>query len=256
MRAFKSLMSSTKNLLRMMRRDQDQVRNGIVRKAPFSEKISKHRNIMKLYDLSPQIGSDTFIAPNATVIGEVQIGFETNIWYGCVIRGDINGVKIGSNTSVGENTVIHTAASLPTGLPAAVEIGENVIVQSNCTLYSCKINDGCLIGHKTVILEGAIVERDSIIGPNSVIPPGRIIPAQQLWAGNPVEYIRDLTKAEIQSVRHEALSAAALGEDHEYEFSLPRSAYLQKENTEEDLNVDVTEPVSYTHLTLPTIYSV
>jgi len=90
------------------------------------EPHSRHRCVMALYDLSPSILMNTYISPNCTIIGEVIVGSETNIWYGVVIRGDINAVRIGSNTSIEENTVITTAGTLPTGIPASVDIGSYV----------------------------------------------------------------------------------------------------------------------------------
>jgi gamma-carbonic anhydrase len=89
---------------------------------------------------------------------------------------------------IGDNTVIHTASCLPNGLPATVTIGNFVTVQPNATLYSCTIEEDVLVGHKSVVLEGAYLEKGCVIGPNSVVPPGRVIPANQLWAGNPVQY--------------------------------------------------------------------
>mmetsp|Transcript_21165 Transcript_21165/g.2834 ORF Transcript_21165/g.2834 Transcript_21165/m.2834 type:complete len:84 (+) Transcript_21165:183-434(+) len=81
---------------------------------------------MPLYDLTPQISYNTYIAPNASIIGEVLVGSETQIWYGAILRGDVNAIRIGNNTSVGDNTVISTAGSLPTGIPASVNIGNFV----------------------------------------------------------------------------------------------------------------------------------
>lgn len=81
---------------------------------------------MAIYDLSPCILLNSFIAPNATVVGEVYIAGECQIWYGTVIRGDINAVRMGNNCSIGDNSVIHTAASLPTGIPASVTLGNYV----------------------------------------------------------------------------------------------------------------------------------
>lgn len=202
----------------------------------YLEPLSRHRNIMALYDLSPVILLDTYIAPNCTIVGDVIIGNETSVWYGAVIRGDTNAVRIGNNSTIGDNTVIHTASSLPTGIPASVNIGNFVNVQNNCTLYSCTIDDECLIGFKSVILEGVKIERGSVIGPNSVVPPGRLIPSHQLWAGNPVEYIRDLSKAEIQSLIHTVKQNLQVAMDHKYEFLPYKSAYLLKENSENDLN--------------------
>jgi len=143
----------------------------------YLEPLSRHRNIMNMSDLKPIILVDSYVAPNATIIGEVVVGCESAVWYGAVIRGDMNAIRIGNNTSIGYNTVIHTATSLPTGIPASVNIGSHVIISNNCTLFSCTIDDEVHIGAKTIILEGAKIERGSVVGPNSVVPPGRLIPA-------------------------------------------------------------------------------
>ena len=91
---------------------------------------------------------------------------------------------------IGDNCVLHTAASLPTGLPAYLDIAGSSIVQSGCTLYSCSIGKGCFIGANSVILEGAKLEDGAVLLPNSVVPPGRVVPANQVWGGNPIKFIR------------------------------------------------------------------
>ena len=125
---------------------------------PFTEKYSQHRNFMPLYELWPKHG-DAYIAPNATIVGEVTIGDDCAIMYNTVIRGDINQVSIGHSVTIGENCVIHTAASLPTGIPARVIIMPICYIGANCTLYSCTLDEGCYIGDGSVILEGAKIER-------------------------------------------------------------------------------------------------
>lgn len=95
----------------------------VLNKSKYDDKHSKHRHVMRIYELNPAIFDETFVAPNASVIGEVFIGQECVIGYGTVIRGDLNGVKISPNVVIGENTVISTVSSLPTGLPASVSIG-------------------------------------------------------------------------------------------------------------------------------------
>ena len=106
------------------------------------EENSKHRMKLPLYDLEPRTEAN-WIAPSATVIGEVLVRRFATIWYNAVVRGDINRVEINQFTSIGENSVLHTAPSLPTGQQATLSVGRNTTVGSNCTLYSCKIgNDG------------------------------------------------------------------------------------------------------------------
>ena len=95
----------------------------LTKSEPYSEKYTKHRNFLSLYDLRPALLLNSYLAPNSTLIGEVVVGNHTAIWHNCVIRGDLNSVIIGNMTSIGDNTVIHTAGSLPNGLPASVSIG-------------------------------------------------------------------------------------------------------------------------------------
>lgn len=241
MKAFKALANTASYGLKRMFR-QTSISTGvqsgqIAKRNPYVEPHSKHRSIVPLYDLEPLVVMENFIAPNATLVGEVLIGVETIVWYGAVIRGDMNQVRIGNNSVIGENTVIHTAGSLPTGLPAVVEIGQFVNIANGCTLYSCSIDDNCHVGFKTVILEGSRLEKGCAIGPNSVVPPGRIIPAGQLWAGNPVEYVRDLEKSEIHSTNNYIKQQFSIAQDHMYEFLPYNSAYLQKENIDSDTNI-------------------
>ena len=158
---------------------------------PYYEKNTKHRNLLPLYDLWP-LHMHGFISPSASLIGEVKVGLESAVYDNCVIRGDINSVVILDYCFIGPNTVIHTAASLPTGSPAEVLIGMNCLIGPRCTLYSCVIDDNVHVGAGSVILEGARLEKGCMLGPGSVVPPGRLIPSKQLWAGNPVRYVRDL----------------------------------------------------------------
>ena len=112
---------------------------------------------LTLYDIEPRT-ENNWIAPSATVIGETYLMRFASIWYNAVVRGDINRVEIGQFTSVGENSVLLTAPSLPTGMQAKLTIGRNCTIGSDCTLYSCQIGSDVVIGDKCVILEGAKIE--------------------------------------------------------------------------------------------------
>ena len=91
---------------------------------------------------------------------------------------------------IGDNCVLHTAPSLPSGLPAHHEIDHDKIIQFECILYSCTIGSGVFVGSNPVILEGVKIEDGAIILPNSVVPPGRVVPASQVWGGNPIKFVR------------------------------------------------------------------
>lgn len=144
-------------------------------------------------------------------------------------------------SSIGDGTVIHTAASLPTGMSAKVYIGYNVVVGSGCTLYSCHIEDDVTIGDRCVILEGARLEKGCQIAPGSVVPPGRLIPAKQLWAGNPVEFVKELDIGEAWANYSYSYVNVALGDTHRHEFTMWPSNYLDKPTTQEDIEITETE---------------
>ena len=172
---------------------------------------------------------------NIITVGEVRIKKWSTIWYNCVVRGDINRVDIHNFTSVGDGTVIATAAALPTGMPAKTYIGRNCVIGRGCSLYSCHIEDDVTIGDKCVILEGARIEKGAQLAPGSVVPPGRLIPAKQLWGGNPVSFIKDLDIGEVWHNYSKSYIEVTLADAHKNEFTLWNSAYLHRQSSETDI---------------------
>ena len=146
--------------------------------------------------------------------------------------------RIGTFSSVGDNCVIHTAAALPTGMPAGVKIGNNVTIGSGCSLYSCHIEDDVMIGDKCVVLEGARIEKGAQLAPGSVVPPGRLVPTKQLWGGNPVVFIKDLDIGEVWANYTKSYITSSLGEACKNEFTTWNSAYLQRTATQTDVDPD------------------
>jgi gamma-carbonic anhydrase len=159
------------------------------------------------------------------------------VWYNSVIRGDINRVEVMNFSSIGDNSVVHTAASLPTGMNAKVYVGHNVTIGANCTLYSCHIEDDVVVGDGSVILEGARLEKSCMLAPGSVVPPGRLIPGKQLWAGNPVEFVKELNIGEVWANYTYSYVNVALGDAHRNEFAMWSNAYLDKASTHGDIEI-------------------
>jgi carbonic anhydrase/acetyltransferase-like protein (isoleucine patch superfamily) len=160
------------------------------------QELSRHRQIMPLYDIAPTV-DQAWVAPNASLIGEVLVSKYATVWYNVVIRAELNPVRIGHFSSIGDGTTINTACALPHGLAASVNIGKNVTVEPHCSLYSCIIDDDVYIGRGSVIMQGARIERGAHILPGTVVPPGRLIPAGQVWGGNPAKFVRNLTQDEL-----------------------------------------------------------
>ena len=123
---------------------------------------------------------------------------------------------MGQSCTIQDECVISTCGSLVNGLPSKCVIGSNVYISSHCVVYSAQIKDNCFIGANCQILEGSLVEEGCIIGPNSVVPPGRVIPSHQLWAGNPVQYVKDVAKPEIQHIINASKWNNLVAQDHKY----------------------------------------
>jgi len=139
----------------------------------------------------PQIGEDVFIAENAVIIGDVVIGQRSSIWYGAVVRGDINYIHIGSETNIQDNAVLHvTFGRFP------LEIGNNVIVGHNATVHGCTVEDNVLIGIGASVLDGAKVGSNSLVAAGSLVGEGMEIPSGVLAAGVPARIKRELTQRE------------------------------------------------------------
>eukprot|EP00898_Chlorokybus_atmophyticus_P001379 jgi/Chlat1/2241/Chrsp17S02559 len=189
----------------------------------------QHRNVMILENRVPLVAPDAWIAPNATVVGDVDVYDRSTIWYGAVLRGDLNHIHVGGFSSILERVMVHAAESNPTGLSAATSIGNYVTIGARSVLRSVDIGNEVIVGAGSIVMEGVIIESQSVLAAGTVVPPGRLIPSGQLWAGNPARYVRDLTydeKAEIIDIA-ESLSRVAV--QHWSEF-LPYSfAYIQAE---------------------------
>ncbi|GAB9464386.1 hypothetical protein Gpo141_00001817 [Globisporangium polare] len=195
----------------------------------FNERFSRHRQVMNLYDKRPMIAHDVWVAPNATIVGDVEICNDASVWYNVVIRGDLNQVRIGNRTNVQDRTVIHTASTTSPGLSPGASIGNDVTIGHGCILYSCTIENNALIGMGSIILDGALVESNTIIAAGSVVPPGRRIPSGQLWAGNPAKYVRDISDDEVSDIVKQAAEYKSIAETHSDEFLPYGTAYLDAE---------------------------
>jgi len=116
----------------------------------YEAEMSRHRNILPLYEKVPMT-HNAWVAPNATLAGSVFVSKYATIWYGAVLRAELNAIRIGHFTSIGDRCTINTNHSLPHGLAASCNIGKNVTIESNCNIHSCIIDDECFIGANSII---------------------------------------------------------------------------------------------------------
>lgn len=148
-------------------------------------------NVLLTYKgMTPKIGKKVFLAPGSHVIGQVEIGDNSSVWFNCVLRGDSSEIIIGTSTNIQDGTVIH-GAQLPTCTP--VIIGDKVVIGHNAVIHACTIGNGTLIGMGAVILNRAIIGEGCLIGAGSVVVEDMVIPPGMLAIGNPARVIRELS---------------------------------------------------------------
>jgi len=152
--------------------------------------------IKDFQNLSPRIHESVFVAGNATVIGDVEIGEESSVWFGSVLRGDVNFIRIGARVNVQDASVIHVSSKThPTIIEDEVTLGHRV------TLHGCYIETGCLIGIGSIILDGARIGRNSLVAAGSLVTPNTQIPPESFVLGSPARVKRKLTNDEIYSLK-------------------------------------------------------
>ena len=157
----------------------------------------------------PEIAADAFIAPNAAVIGDVAVGAQSSIWFGCTVRGDGNFIRIGARTNIQDGTVIHVdSASLPT------IIGDDVTVGHMALIHACTLEDGSFIGMGATVMDGAVVESGAMVAAGALVTPGKRVPAGELWAGSPAKMWRDLGDHERATLTDAAAHYVALARDY------------------------------------------
>jgi carbonic anhydrase/acetyltransferase-like protein (isoleucine patch superfamily) len=157
---------------------------------------------------APIIDNTCFIAENATVVGDVTIEENTNIWYSVAIRSDMDITTIGRNTNIQENSTVHNDFGIST------TIGDNVTVGHNCIIHGCSVGNNVLVGMGSIILNGAEIGDNTIIGAGSLVTQNKKIPSGVLCMGSPAKVVRELTEEEIKSIKSSAEHYVELGREH------------------------------------------
>lgn len=141
---------------------------------------------------TPQIDASAFVAPGAVVVGEVDLGPQVTVWYGCVLRGDVNSIKIGAKTNLQDGTIIHVHHGGQGTL-----VGTEVVVGHRVILHDCTVGDFALIGMGAVVLDRALVGEGAMVAAGAVVPPGAEIPPYTVASGVPAKVGRRVTEAEL-----------------------------------------------------------
>jgi len=159
------------------------------------QKLSEELKIFPYKEYFPKLGENVFLASGVKIIGNVEIGNDTSVWYNTVIRGDVHYIKIGESTNIQDCSMLHmTNGKFP------LNIGNKVTIGHSVSLHGCTLQDLCLIGIGAIILDGAMVESNSMVAAGALVKQKFVVPSGKLVAGVPAKVIRDLTKEEIKDI--------------------------------------------------------
>lgn len=165
--------------------------------------------IQKFKKFKPEIHENCFIAGNADIIGKVKIEEEASIWFGVVLRGDLNKIHIGKGSNIQDNSTVHVDTDGP-----GTTVGEYVSVGHNSVLHGCSIGNHSLVGMGSIILEGAVIGEETIVGAGSLVTSNKVIPSGVLCMGSPAKVIRELTEEEKKGLRKNAQEYIELANEY------------------------------------------
>lgn len=175
-------------------------------------------NIINFNGLSPSIHSSVFTS-NAIISGNVTIKQYANIWYNCVIRGDVAKIEIGENTNIQDGTIVHVSRpnhiANKTGADGGpTTIGKNVTIGHQCIIHAATIEDECFVGMGSILLDMARMEKNSMLAAGSLLTPGKTVKTGELWAGRPAKFMRNLTQEELDFMEISAQNYIKLAQEY------------------------------------------
>jgi carbonic anhydrase/acetyltransferase-like protein (isoleucine patch superfamily) len=170
--------------------------------------MTLNQRLKKHLGKAPKTTGAIFIAPNATIVGDVVLGAKSSVFYGAVLRGDIQSIRVGDETNIQDNAVVHLADDYGVSIGAQCTIGHSAIV------HACTIGDSCLIGMGATVLDGSVIGARSLVGANSLVPQGFRCPPGSLVYGSPAKVIRKLTKAEQKGLSKWSLKYVTVAMAH------------------------------------------
>jgi carbonic anhydrase/acetyltransferase-like protein (isoleucine patch superfamily) len=179
-------------------------------------------NLLSYRDKYPRVADSAMIAPTAVVVGDVVIGEESSIWFGCIIRADVNEIRIGPRSNIQDASVVHVAKE-----GQGTYIGANVTIGHMALLHACTLEDGCLIGMRATLMDNCVVEEGAMVAAGALVTPGKRVRRGELWAGAPAKLIRTLTSSDRAAIaklapRYVGLAAEYRAMDPEAEPTNPR----------------------------------
>lgn len=171
-------------------------------------------SLYRLHNLSPNIAPSAWVAPNASIIGDVHVGEKASIWFGAVLRGDIDSIHIGAGSNIQDGSVCHADPGHP------LRVGEHVTVGHMVMLHGCTIGDHCLIGIGAVVMNGAKIGKNSVVGAGSLVTEGKEFPEGSLIMGSPAKLVRQLDAAALEKLQQNAANYVRNGERYAQELQV------------------------------------
>ena len=156
--------------------------------------------ILPYRGIMPKIDPRAFVAPGAVVIGDVEIGHLSSIWFGCVVRGDVNHIRIGSRTNIQDGAIIR----VDSGALATI-VGDDVTVGHNAVIHACTLQNRAFVGISATVLDGAVIEEGGMLGAGGLLAPGKVIRRNELWLGTPARLVRVMDDEERRTYLSESL---------------------------------------------------
>lgn len=164
---------------------------------------------------APRVDPSAFVAPGCRIIGDVEIGPDASIWYNCVLRGDVNRIRIGARTNIQDGSILHVDSPKAGDAHGhATIIGDDVLIGHLAMVHGCRLHDRAFVGLGAIVMDGCEIEGDAMLAAGAMLTPGKHIPAGQLWAGRPARYVRDLTEADLSGMREGVAHYVTLARRH------------------------------------------
>ncbi|HCS12628.1 MAG: gamma carbonic anhydrase family protein [Zetaproteobacteria bacterium CG06_land_8_20_14_3_00_59_53] len=165
--------------------------------------------ITSYLDWTPEIDTSAFVADSAEIMGRVTIGPDSNIWYQCVLRGDVHDIRIGARSNIQDHSTLHTSRNV-----APCIVGDDVTVGHRVLLHGCEIGDGCLVGMGSILMDRSRMEPGCLLAAGSLVTEGKVLRGGYLYAGSPARELRELKDEEKAFLKASATHYVALSKSH------------------------------------------
>ena len=174
------------------------------------------RTILPYNGIVPKIDDSAFIAPGAYVIGDVELGPQSSVWYNCVIRGDEEPIRIGARCNIQDGSILHTTLGF-----AETRLGDDVLIGHGCVLHGCRLEDGAFVGMGATILDHAVIEKEGMLAAGALLTAGKRVESGQLWGGSPAKFMRVLSSEDFTLMSESVLEYIDLSEKHRQALAGP-----------------------------------